>query len=282
MPVSVPADRRLRRPHVRPARRRSWRALRVKGALIGLAVILAGTLCYTAAVLALSSGALTVRRISVTGNERVSIGEVHALLQGVIGSNVLTADIEGWRQRLRDSPWVADAVVRRVFPRSISVTLSERHPIGIGRINAELFLIDRSGTVIDVRGPDYADLDLPMIDGLAARRGGALLIDPDGAATLAALFAALRGRPDLGRLISQIDVSDTRDVIVVFQGDSARVHIGADQFVERLQLYVEAAAALHERVLDIGYVDLRYGEQIIVGPSQADVRAGNVRRRRKG
>jgi cell division septal protein FtsQ len=136
--------------------------------------------------------------------------------------------------------------------------------------------------VIEVHGPNYAELDLPIVDGLAARRGGSLLVDPDGAAVLAKLLAALSARPDLGRLISQVDVSDSRDVIVVLNDDSALVHLGTGQFVERLQLYVEAAAALHERVLDIEYVDLRYGDQIIVGPSAANVTARTRSRRSKG
>ena len=63
-----------------------------------------------------------------------------------------------------------DAALRRSLPSTVEVVVSERQPIGIGRINGELYLVDERGVVIDQYGPQYADLDLPIIDGLAARR----------------------------------------------------------------------------------------------------------------
>ena len=47
------------------------------------------------------------------------------------------------------------------------------------------------------------------------------------------------------------------------------VHLGDDQFLERLQSYVDLSAALHERVTDIEYVDVRFDNQIYVRPVAA-------------
>ena len=46
--------------------------------------------------------------------------------------------------------------------------------MGVCRLNGQLYLVDRTGTLIDEFGPQYADLDLPIIDGLATspRDGG--------------------------------------------------------------------------------------------------------------
>jgi len=44
------------------------------------------------------------------------------------------------------------------------------------------------------------------------------------------------------------------------------VHLGHEQFVERLQSYVELAPSLREQVPAIDYVDLRFGEHVFVGP----------------
>ena len=52
------------------------------------------------------------------------------------------------------------------MPSTVEVTVTERVPMGVGRINGALYLVDRSGTVIDEFGPHYSDLDLPVIDGL--------------------------------------------------------------------------------------------------------------------
>ena len=125
-------------------------------ASVFLAIV--GYACYRAGALAMSSEALTVANIGVDGNSRMSKGEVIALLDGLRGANLLLTDLDGWRQKLLRSPWVAEASIRRVFPGTVNVEIVERQPLGIGRINDGLYLVDHRATVIDEYGPNYADL----------------------------------------------------------------------------------------------------------------------------
>ena len=89
---------------------------------------------------ALASKQLTIRRIAVSGNTRMSSGDVRTLLGDLIGTNVLAADLEASRLRLLASPWVKDAEVRRVFPASIAVAVAERRVAAVGRLGADLLL----------------------------------------------------------------------------------------------------------------------------------------------
>ena len=152
MSVSVASDKRFRRAHVTPARRgaRSSRMAVLRLVLVVVAVV-AGL--YQAAGLVLTSGALSVRHISVDGNTRMSRGAIAGVLEELDGASILTVDLQAWRQRLRRLPWVADARVRRIFPSTIRVVVEEREPIGIGRLGDQLFLVDRTGTIIDEYGP---------------------------------------------------------------------------------------------------------------------------------
>ena len=270
MAVSAPADKRFRRAHVSPSRKRgrfhmSWkRAAHV--AVIGAFLAYA---CYRGAVLAFSADALTVSRITVSGNTKMSSGEVLSLLDGLNGRNMVFVDLESWRQKLLASPWVADAAIRRVLPGTVDVAISEREPVGIARLGSGLYLIDHRGYIIDEFGPNYAQFDLPIIDGLAAvKHEDGSLIDEARAALVTRLLASLEARPDLAKRISQIDVTDLRDAVVILKGDTALVRIGDDQFAERLQSYLDLAPALRERVPDIDYVDLRFGERVYVRPAE--------------
>jgi len=231
MGVSAPTDKRFRRVHVTP---RSRRRLRRSPTRLIVAA-LAGTCLFYAAYrlieTGLSSDALTVRRITVTGNSRLSQGEVLALVDGLRGRNMLLLDLDEWRQKLLASPWVADAALRRVLPGTVDVVVSERRPIGIARLDGALYLVDERGHVIDEFGPHHADLDLPLIDGLAAA-------------------GPARGSED-----PAVDESRT-----------ALVRVGDDDFVGRLRSYVDLAPALRERVPQIDYVDLRFGERVYVRP----------------
>jgi cell division septal protein FtsQ len=217
-----------------------------------------------------AADALTISRITVTGNARLSKGEVVALLDGIRGTNMLTVDLDQWRRKLLSSPWVADAAMRRVLPGTVSVAISERQPMGIGRVNGELYLIDDRGGIIDQFGPNYAEFDLPIIDGLTPR-DNATLIDTARAALAARVLAALHARPDLARRVSEVDVSDDRDATLILKGDTALVRVGTEQFVERLQSYIDLAPALRERIAAIDSVDLRFDQRVYVKPSRGAV-----------
>ena len=280
MRVSAPADKRFRRAHVRPAGRRGWRDFPWRATTRALVVMtLAGSVAYGAGGFVLSAEALRVTRITVSGNTRLSRGEVLSLLDGLRGRNMVTVDLEDWRQRLMASPWVANAAMRRVLPGRVDVFIAEREPMGIGRIGQSLYLVDQRGDVIDEFGPNYAELDLPIIDGLAGNAGETgLLIDESRASLAGRLLTSLRAKPELARRVSQVDVTDPRDAVLILDGDTALVRVGDDQFVERLQAYVDLVPALRERVSEIDYVDMRFDERVYVRPHPSRSRGSNVSR----
>jgi cell division protein FtsQ len=196
----------------------------------------------------------------------MSRGEVLSLLEGLHGANMLTVDLEAWQERLLAAPWVADAAIRRVFPGTVTVVISEREPLGIGRINDTLYLLDRRGVIIDEYGPNYAELDLPIIDGISAAAGPDASGDEPRAELAGRLLAELQRQPELAKRVSQIDVTDAHDAVLILRDDTALVRVGDDHFAERLQSYVDLAPALRERIPDIDYVDLRFDERVYVRP----------------
>lgn len=274
MPVAAPADKRFRRAHVSPARRVTLRDAWPRLARIVLGCVVLVSAVYFATDRVLSAESLTISKITVSGNSRISRGEVVALLDGLRGQHMLTTDLEGWRQKLLDSPWVADAAIRRVFPGTVSVAISERQPLGIGRINDTLYLVDHRGTVIDEYGPNYAEFDLPIIDGLAAHASAdGLLVDETRATLAGRLLSDLSRRPDLAKRVSQIDVTDAHDAVLILKNDTVLVRVGDGNFIDRLQAYLDLASTLRERIPDIDYVDLRFDERVYVRPQGNDSKA---------
>ncbi len=269
MSVKAPAEKNFRRAQVKPVRRRGTRVRRAwRVARAGAAVLLVGYAGYRAIDLVLSASTLQVSHIVVRGNVRLSSGEVQAIVDGLRGSSILTADLDRYRRRLRGSPWVADVALRRVLPSTVEVFVSERRPVGLCRLGGELYLIDRRGTVIDEFGPQYAEFDLPIIDGLVQAPGdGKSAIDEDRAELAARVIDAAGANAELAQRISQIDVSDTHDAVVLLDNDPALLHLGEDRFLERLRAYLDLAPALRERVADIDYVDLRFDERVYVRPA---------------
>jgi cell division protein FtsQ len=262
-PVTAPADKRFLRAHVRPVRRRAgWRtAIRITRDVIIAGLVVFGA-CRLGAMVA-SASAWHIDRITISGTERLSKSDVLALLGGLRGRSLLGADLEAARRRLLGSPWVADAVLHRRLPASVDVAIIERRPMCIGRLGGRLFLIDDQGMVIDEYGPKYAEFDLPMIDGLAAP--GRTQIDAARMDLATRVLESLAGRPDVARRVSQIDVGDVTDAVVLLDTDGALLRLGDRDFRQRLEDYLDLAPALRERVPSIDYVDLRYGSHVFVG-----------------
>ena len=55
-------------------------------------------------------------------------------------------------------------------------------------------------------------------------------------------------RKEIAQRISQIDVRDAHDAVVLLQDDPALLHLGEDKFLERVQSYVDLAPALRKSV----------------------------------
>ncbi len=277
MPVTAPADRRFLRGQVKPGRlSKPWRA-RFRSIRIAIVAVLLVAGLWRGVLAATHSQLLKVSHIVVTGNRRLPSGEVVALLEGLRGRNILAVDLAEWRTRVLSCPWVADASLHRALPSTIEVTVVERFPIAVGRIGDELYLVDDHGTVIDESGPRYADLDLPILDGLSASADRDAALDERRAQLAASLLQAVRAKGELARRISQVDVSDPHDAVVIMDGDTVRVRLGDEHFLERLESYLDLAPALRERVNAIDYVDLRFGERVYVG-AQAEAKTAGGRR----
>ena len=272
MTVKAPTEKNFRRAKVRPGGKKKpasgmWGLLSWRVARWGAAALVVSYAGYRGTTLVVHASGLQVRRIAVHGNVRISSGEVQAIVDGLRGSSILTADLATYRRRLLQSSWVSDVALRRVLPSTIEVFVSERTPIGLCRLGTTLYLVDATGTLIDEFGPQYAEFDLPIVDGLVRTpSSGQPTIDERRAALAARVIEALAARKDIAERVSQIDVRDAHDAVVMLQDDPALLHLGEEKFLERVQSYVDLAPALRDQVRDIDYVDLRFGERVYVRP----------------
>jgi cell division septal protein FtsQ len=81
------------------------------------------------------------------------------------------------------------------------------------------------------------------------------------------VIAALSRSEQIGKRLSQVDVTDPKDAVVLLEDDGALLHLGTDQFLERVQAYLDLSTPLRERVPDIDYVDLRFDHRVYVRPA---------------
>ena len=265
--IAAPADKRFRRSDYRPGRRRTGQLI-ARFWKPAVAVLGAGAVLMAAFGLLITAPVFAVDRVVVRGQHRLSSADVEALLTGINGRNILRVDLESYRKKVLASSWVEAASLRRVLPSTIEVRVVERMPVAIARLHQQLYLVDAAGVVLDEFGPPYRDFDLPMVDGLTGQTAarGAARIDPGRIQLVDRFLQSFADRVDLRERVSQIDVSNAADLIVLLDDDAAYLHLGTDQFVERLEFYLQLLPTLGEQFQQIDYVDLRFQPRVIVGP----------------
>jgi cell division protein FtsQ len=270
--VKAPSERNFRRARVKPARRKRV-SPRISAVFVRrtLSVLLLVFGAYHVVTFAFTAPLLRVSKIAVRGNVRLSSGQVQALVEDLRGISILRADLDAFRVRLLESPWIADAALRRLLPSTVEVFVSERRPVGLCRLGQDLYLVDETGVLIDQFGPQYAEFDLPIVDGLVnapTGRGHAQpSIDPERAALASRVIASLGRNQDVAGRLSQVDVTDVRDAVVLLDGDRALLHLGDDKFLERVLSYLDLSSTLRDRVEEIDYVDLRFDQRVYVRPA---------------
>jgi cell division protein FtsQ len=119
-----------------------------------------------------SAAGFAINNVKVSGNAETS--EIDILEKiGLDGTTSLMAlDAAGTRAALKTLPWVLDAEVRKVYPDTVQIKLTERTAFGIWQHGEQLSLIQEDGSVIaPLRDNKFAHL--PLFVGLNAEKGAA-------------------------------------------------------------------------------------------------------------
>lgn len=267
--IPAPADKRFRRSDARPTRKRSWQMVGRRFAVLAAAVLLAGVSLVWVANTFMDAGRFRISGVAVHGTVHLAADEVRALVKGIEGQSIFRVKLDEYQLRVLDNPWVSAATLRRVFPSTVDIAVTERTPLVLGRWNGQLYLVDATGTIIDAAGPQYAGFDLPIVDGLLTDESNGGKADPRRAELTERLLTDLAPRADLRRRVSQVDVSDPRNAVVLLAGEPAKLYLGDTKFLERLQMYEQTQAGIREHVRAIDYFELRF-DRVFVGSTKGN------------
>lgn len=72
------------------------------------------------------SDAFSIERVSVQGVEHLTASEMEQLAGVPAGTTLLRVDAAGIKENLKKDAWVADAKIKRVFPNTLQIDITER------------------------------------------------------------------------------------------------------------------------------------------------------------
>jgi hypothetical protein len=99
------------------------------------------------------------------------------------------------------------------------------------------------------------------VDGLFGDEPAAGAADAARLDLVRRLFADLSARPDLFRRLSQVDVSDPRNAVVLIDDESAELRLGDTKFRDRLERWEDAVTRVEPRPR--AYWELRFDDEFI-------------------
>lgn len=156
-------------------------AVRARFVLAFFAVALA---LYASRGVVTRSPLFALKAIEVSRCEHVTSDEIHRFLELYPRQSLFTVALSPIRERLQDHPWVADARVRRVWPDTVSIEITERRPVATilisasedGAVRAEgrirkhmnLYYVDDQGVVFSPV-PVGENRRLPVLTGFSRK-----------------------------------------------------------------------------------------------------------------
>jgi cell division protein FtsQ len=200
-----------------------------------------------------------IETVALTGRKNLTEKDILAAAGVAEHTSLLFLDVESARERLKASPWIADASVRKFYPNGLQIKIEEREAFALWQKDGTLSVISADGAVL---GP------------LADRRFATLpLVVGRGAASKAKDFLAVLDRYPVirGQVRASILIAERRWNLRLKNGMDIRLpELDVAQALDEL-IALDRDKKLLSR--DITAVDLRLPDRVTVRLSEAAAQA---------
>jgi cell division protein FtsQ len=207
---------------------------------------------------------LALETIEVSPLKRLTREEVVALAGVKPGDSMLGLKLNFVVAQLSKNPWIEQVQVRRYFPHTLSISLSERTPQAVANVGC-LYYLDAKGKLFKSLA-DGDRLDYPLITGVSEDD---LEKDPEGSKEALKNALALIDSLKAGAVFGLEEVSEIHYdkgygfTLFTMQG-GVPVKLGSGGFNEKLARLSGIYRQLKPQMQELDYIDLDYGDRIIV------------------
>lgn len=226
--------------------------------IVGLAIICVAGIAF------LGNKYLFIREINFYGNHHMTNSELLSLA-GLSQKRPLfsftTGDIY---RKLKKSPWIKDALVRKDLSGNVTVYLTEAVAAAVLETDETPCLVDGDGLRLEEIKPESIYF-LPVVK-----------IDPTSHKE------AYRDAVELARALNErkvtahggnIELTGTRPEDITMKVDGVPVKIGEGDLPRKLEKLDFVRDELGKRNMSVEYIDLRFADRIVVKPLKQEVRA---------
>jgi len=233
------------------------------GAVV-VVISLAGLVGYEVYGVLARSTFLRLERLEVKGVRRLTRDEVISQAAVRIGDDLLGLRLRRMGEQISKNPWVARVRIRRTFPHTLTIEVTEREPVAVASMGY-LYYLDSEGAIFKpLQEGDH--LDYPVVTGL---NEDDLVRDPVGAREALKGVLNLLHQLSSGSEFTLADISEIHYdkgfgyTIFTVQG-GVPVRVGTSGFAEKLARFGRIYRELQAQLPHLEYIDLDYSDKIIV------------------
>lgn len=211
----------------------------------------------------LAQNYLFIKEINFYGNRHLTGEDLQALIGCPKKSGLFSVSTTGIYRRLKTSPWIKDAMVRKDLTGKVTVSITEAVAVAVLQAEDKPYLVDREGLRLEEikEEPVYF---LPVIK-----------IDPAGnkdAYQEAVAFAGILYDKKVMAHEGNIEITGTRAEDITMKVDNMSVKIGVGDFTRKLEKLNFVRDELARRNMTVEYIDLRFADKIVVKPLKQESR----------
>jgi len=193
----------------------------------------------------LASSYFQIKEIRWSGIKQINKKELNHQFQFVLGQNLSHLSIADVHTSILTNRWVKEAIVRKVFPSRVDITLTERVPaaVEIDPASNRMILRDSEGVILEEGEADH----LPRM----------VYYNPHTYTKALELVPLLSQRKD-----ALIDLSHPENLSIHLK--KGVLHMGDKDYKERWERFSKVEADLDRRHVAPWEADLRFPSQVVV------------------
>ena len=204
-----------------------------------------------------------VRRVIFIGNKHLSADELRSISGIRRNASLLTLSTRQVSEKLLGSPWIKSVGVRKEFPDTLSVTVSEVVPFALLDANGRLFIINEKGDILEELKGNTIPF-LPIITGNPAQERECF--------SEALILAKAMIDMGMSSERDQIEIVLSKPHELTSIIDGMTVKIGVGEYREKLERLVELEEDIQRRKIMVDYIDLRFANRVVVKPIKEVIR----------
>ena len=195
-----------------------------------------------ASIILLSSSLFDLKNIYVEGNEKISDEAIISLSGLNLYENIFKLNKNSVIDKIKENAYIENAEISRKLPSTIEITIKERKVNYMLEYANSYAYINNQGYILEITNEK---LDLPILIGYdtdlsTTTPGNRMDIDDlKKMDTVIRIYETAKSN-EIGNLITKINISDSKDYILILDTEGKTVHLGECADLNTRILYLKS------------------------------------------